>query len=174
MRSLWRHGPHPTWVPLMLVFFTALVIVHRGQILMSTPQVTGGREALEEASGVIFASDELEREMRAGEGALNPVTAPAEPLFLFVGILSGRGYRHRRLAVREAWATNSSTHGSVVSKFVLSQDERTPQVEKELAAYGDIIFISQRTNYKSILYKTYYVRQRCGVCGQFFGRNGWS
>ena len=49
-------------------------------------------------------------------------------LFLFIGILSGRGYRHRRLAVREAWANQAQIPGQVVAKFILSEDERTPQV----------------------------------------------
>ena len=31
------------------------------------------------------------------------------------------------------------------------------QVEKELEAYGDIVFVREKTNYKSILYKTFYV-----------------
>ncbi|GAB4819239.1 hypothetical protein N2152v2_006285 [Parachlorella kessleri] len=86
----------------------------------------------------------------SGEGGL-------EPLFLFIGILSGRGYRHRRLAVREAWATRAQMPGLVVSKFILSEDERTPQVQKELEMYHDIVFVKEKTNYKSILYKTFYV-----------------
>ncbi|KDD74010.1 hypothetical protein H632_c1655p0, partial [Helicosporidium sp. ATCC 50920] len=80
------------------------------------------------------------------------------PLFLFVGILSGRGYRHRRLAVREAWANRAQIPGVVTSKFVLSEDERTPQVMKEVDNYGDVVFVHEKTNYKSILYKTYFVR----------------
>ena len=32
-----------------------------------------------------------------------------------------------------------------------------PQVEKELEADGDIVFVREKTNYKSILYKTFYV-----------------
>jgi len=35
---------------------------------------------------------------RGGSGDRRPA------VFLFAGVLSGRGYRHRRLAVREAWA----------------------------------------------------------------------
>lgn len=83
------------------------------------------------------------------------------PLFLFVGILSGRGYRHRRLAVREAWANRAQIPGVVTSKFVLSEDERTPQVMKEVDNYGDVVFVHEKTNYKSILYKTYFVRVGC-------------
>ena len=49
-------------------------------------------------------------------------------LFLFTGVLSGRGYRHRRLAVREAWATKAQIPGVSVARFILSEDERTPQV----------------------------------------------
>lgn len=33
-----------------------------------------------------------------------------EAVFLFTGILSGRGYRHRRLAVRETWANKAQVH----------------------------------------------------------------
>lgn len=170
-------------------------------------------------------------------------------LFLFVGILSGRGYRHRRLAVREAWSNRAQVPGTVVSKFILSEDERTPQVraargrclqarrgrapgccltcfemllstvqrrcprqrsaaasrmhacgtrayvgadvcvafvphsptvqvEKELEAYGDIVFVREKTNYKSILFKTYYVRgggpgaEVKTVCWQGWEREG--
>lgn len=49
-------------------------------------------------------------------------------LFLFSGILSGRGYRHRRLAVREAWANKAQIANVSVARFILSEDERTPQV----------------------------------------------
>ena len=86
--------------------------------------------------------------------------APASSLpkvFLFIGILSGRGYRHRRLAVREAWSAGGNHPPAVVSKFVLSADEATPQVAREEAEFGDIIYIKERTNYKSILYKTYFI-----------------
>ena len=88
-----------------------------------------------------------------------------EPLFLFIGILSGRGYRHRRLAVREAWATRAQTPGLVISKFILSEDERTPQVQKELEMYNDIVFVKEKTNYKSILYKTFYVSAAAALAG---------
>lgn len=49
-------------------------------------------------------------------------------LFLFTGVLSGRGYRHRRLAVRESWSNKAQVPGVSVSRFILSEDERTPQV----------------------------------------------
>lgn len=62
---------------------------------------------------------------------VNSVTLPS--VFLFVGILSGRGYRHRRLAVREAWANLAQESGEAVCRFILSEDESTPQV---LAAFG--------------------------------------
>ena len=51
-----------------------------------------------------------------------------ESLFLFIGVLSGRGYRHRRLAVREAWANKAQVPGISAARFILSEDERTPQV----------------------------------------------
>ena len=47
----------------------------------------------------------------------------------------------------------------MVSKFILSEDERTPQVQKELEMYNDIVFVKEKTNYKSILYKTFYVSE---------------
>ena len=66
----------------------------------------------------------------ATETAAGAAAVPGElpKLFLFIGILSGRGYRHRRLAVREAWANQAQIPGQVVAKFILSEDERTPQV----------------------------------------------
>lgn len=84
------------------------------------------------------------------------------PLFLFIGVLSGRGYRHRRLAVREAWSDRAQRDGEVVTRFILSEDERTVQVEKEMEQYGDIVFVREKTNYKSILFKTFYVSRKAG------------
>lgn len=80
-----------------------------------------------------------------------------ESLFLFIGVLSGRGYRHRRLAVREAWGNRAQVPGISAARFILSEDERTPQVQKEIEQNGDIAFLDHKTNYKSILYKTYFV-----------------
>lgn len=71
--------------------------------------------------------------------------------------VTGRGYRHRRLAVREAWASNAQNPPLSVAKFILSEDEKTTQVQKELDVHGDIVFVRDKTNYKSILYKTFYV-----------------
>lgn len=88
-----------------------------------------------------------------------PAAKDLPKLFMFVGILSGRGYRHRRLAVREAWSNRAQVAGTVVSKFILSEDERTPQVQKELEMYNDIVFVKEKTNYKSILFKTFYVME---------------
>lgn len=64
--------------------------------------------------------------LTAQEVLTNEDTLPS--LFLFSGILSGRGYRHRRLAVREAWANKAQVANVSVAKFILSEDERTPQV----------------------------------------------
>ncbi len=49
----------------------------------------------------------------------------------------------------------------VAARFVLSQWERSPAVDAEQAQHGDIIFLSERTNYSTIGLKTYHVR---GVC----------
>lgn len=49
-------------------------------------------------------------------------------LFLFVGVLSGRGYRHRRLAVRESWVGAAQLPPVSLCRFILSEDEVTPQV----------------------------------------------
>lgn len=66
--------------------------------------------------------------LAAGATGAAPAAGELPKLFLFIGILSGRGYRHRRLAVREAWANKAQIPGQVVAKFILSEDERTPQV----------------------------------------------
>lgn len=65
--------------------------------------------------------------LTAQEVLVNEDTLPS--LFLFCGILSGRGYRHRRLAVREAWANKAQIANVSVARFILSEDERTPQVQ---------------------------------------------
>jgi hypothetical protein len=59
---------------------------------------------------------------------LGAAPAGLPPLFLFVGILSGRGYRHRRLAVRDSWARGTQNEPESAAKFILSEDEATPQV----------------------------------------------
>lgn len=58
-----------------------------------------------------------------------------EDVLLFVGILSGRGYRHRRLAVREAWANQCQKPGVSVCRFLLSEDEVTPQASIPIMVY---------------------------------------
>lgn len=68
-----------------------------------------------------------------GDQVVRVSAKPLEPLFLFVGILSGRGYRHRRLAVREAWANLAQRPGDSVCRFILSEDESTPQVRSTLS-----------------------------------------
>ena len=49
--------------------------------------------------------------------------------------------RHRRLAVREAWASPSQLRGEAVVRFILSEDEQTSQVAKEVETYKDIVFL---------------------------------
>ena len=64
-----------------------------------------------------------------GDQTVRVNASPLPSVFLFVGILSGRGYRHRRLAVREAWANLAQERpGESVCRFILSEDESTPQV----------------------------------------------
>lgn len=41
---------------------------------------------------------------------------------------------------------------------MLSQYELSPEVEVEQAQHGDIILCAERTNYSTILHKTYHVR----------------
>ena len=44
-----------------------------------------------------------------------------EAVFLFTGILSGRGYRHRRLAVRETWANKAQVHSSGLASAAMQR-----------------------------------------------------
>ena len=69
-------------------------------------------------------------------GAPAADTGERPKIFMFIGILSGRGYRHRRLAVREAWANRAQVPGETVAKFILSEDERTPQVRARAVGAG--------------------------------------
>ena len=78
-------------------------------------------------------------------------------ILLFVGALSGRGYRHRRLAVRDAWATQCQTPGVSVCRFIMSHDEVSPLVEEEVQEYQDIVLVHGETTYKSILLKSLFV-----------------
>ncbi len=62
----------------------------------------------------------------AGGGGAKPA------LFLFIGILSGRGYRHRRLAVREAWSRQAQMPNISAARFILSADEHNAHVQSEV------------------------------------------
>jgi len=110
----------------------------------------------EKKTSTSSSSSSSSTEVNHHKGLLAPASSLPK-VFLFIGILSGRGYRHRRLAVREAWSAGCNHPPAVVSKFVLSADEATPQVAREETEFGDIIYIKERTNYKSILYKTYFI-----------------
>ena len=68
--------------------------------------------------------------------ALNSTGEALPSLFLFTGVLSGRGYRHRRLAVREAWANKAQIPGVPVARFILSEDERPAHAAQTLAIQG--------------------------------------
>ena len=105
--------------------------------------------------------------------ASNTAAADAEAverplLFLFIGILSGAGQEARRAAVRAAWADAAQQPGQVVARFVLSEHERTAEVDAELAAHGDIIFCPQPTNYSTILHKTYAVGIATGTAAPWY------
>ena len=131
-----------------------------------------GAEAGASRSAIDLVSSSSAAAAASGGGGDDDVIPAAKDLpkiFMFVGILSGRGYRHRRLAVREAWSNRAQVAGVVVCKFILSEDERTPQVQKELEMYNDIVFVKEKTNYKSILFKTFYVRPRAGRSGAGWG-----
>lgn len=78
-------------------------------------------------------------------GAKAKVKLPS--LFLFAGVLSGRGYRHRRLAVREAWSNKAQVPGVSTAKFILSADEKTPQVPTIARCAASICSCSQQSAY---------------------------
>lgn len=137
----------------MFVCLSAAVFFRRGGLAATPVNKHPGRGVLETDCTSLGCG------LVGESGSVALAAAAGEPLFLFIGILSGRGYRHRRLAVRESWSGKAQIPGVVVSKFVLSEDERTPQVEKEVEAYDDVIFVKEATNYKSILFKTFFVME---------------
>lgn len=65
--------------------------------------------------------------------------------------------RHRRLAVRDAWATACQVPGVSVCRFILSDDEVTELVQEEMQEHQDIVLVHGETTYKSILLKTLFV-----------------
>jgi len=87
----------------------------------------------------------------------NQISSPSESVMLFIGILSGRGYRHRRQAVRDAWVSKCQVQGVSACRFILSQEEVTPLVEEEMQQYQDIVLVHGETTYKSILLKSLFV-----------------
>lgn len=78
-------------------------------------------------------------------------------LHLFIGILSARGFRHRRAAVREAWADRAQAPGVSMARFILSQDEATAAVQNETRERGDMLLMAGKTTYQSILLKTFFL-----------------
>ena len=70
--------------------------LHR-TLVGATAAGEGGAAAVGTGAVAAAAGNDAAGAAAAGSGSRSPV-------FLFAGVLSGRGYRHRRLAVREAWA----------------------------------------------------------------------
>lgn len=66
-------------------------------------------------------------------------------------------HRHRRLAVRDAWASRCQVPGVSVCRFILSDDEVTDLVQEEMQEHHDIVLVHGETTYKSILLKTLFV-----------------
>lgn len=65
-------------------------------------------------------------------------------------------------------AASSWVHGATAAAKpppTHSPNARINQVEEEVERYGDIIFVREKTDYKSILYKTFYVRPG-GACAR--------
>ena len=69
------------------------------------------QETVDTVLGAANSTDPAEQTVRVH-------AEPLPSLFLFVGILSGRGYRHRRLAVRESWANLASQSGDVTCRYI--------------------------------------------------------
>lgn len=107
--------------------------------------------SLDAVSGVVGSA------IANAKGTANQISSPSESVMLFIGILSGRGYRHRRQAVRDAWASKCQVQGVSACRFILSQEEVTPLVEEEMQQYQDIVLVHGETNYKSILLKSLFV-----------------
>ena len=53
------------------------------------------------------------------------------------------------MAVREAWANAGMLRGDVVVRFILSEDERTSQVSKEVEVHQDIVFLQAGSFWQS-------------------------
>lgn len=86
-----------------------------------------------------------------------PAAASADP-FLFIGVLSGRDFRERRDAVREAYAFAAQRRPDVTVRFVLSAAEASAEVAAEQQEHGDLIFAPENaTDYRDILAKTLHV-----------------
>ena len=97
---------------------------------------TGAAAAAVAVSGDGGGSSSSSSSSSSTSGAPAADTGERPKIFMFIGILSGRGYRHRRLAVREAWANRAQVPGETVAKFILSEDERTPQVRARAMGAG--------------------------------------
>lgn len=79
-------------------------------------------------------------------------------------MLSGRDFRERRDAVREAYAFAAGRRSDVAVRFVLSAAEASAEVLAEQQAHGDLIFAPDNaTDYRSILAKTLHVSRTAWV-----------
>jgi len=105
-RALWGVRRRKTWWALLFLcaagaFLARLFVVR--QASSQTTRVAGG----------------------GGTPCRRPHSTPPLPdLFLFIGVLSGQDYQDRRQGVRQAWLAQAQKPGEVVSKFILSEDER--------------------------------------------------
>lgn len=121
--------------------------------------------SLDAVSGVVSSAG-------SNRATANQISSPSESVTLFIGILSGRGYRHRRQAVRDAWASKCQVQGVSACRFILAEQEVTPMVEEEMQQYQDIVLVHGDTTYKSILLKSLFVLEhavthydaRCAAC----------
>jgi hypothetical protein len=113
--------------PPLLATLALLILAAGAGLLVGRRSAAGGGSALTPARPGIDAA--------SGRAALAVPGAGGRKLpkvFLFIGVLSGRGYRHRRFAVREAWAGPAQLPPVTVARFVLSEDEATTQVGEGL------------------------------------------
>lgn len=101
--------------------------------LGSDPSLLRGSKGAGAATAVVKATGSEAKGSSADDSSSTAQPASRPELFLFIGILSGRGYRHRRLAVREAWANRAQAEPVTIARFVLSEDEQTPQVSTQYA-----------------------------------------
>ncbi|GJN22974.1 hypothetical protein PR202_gb10585 [Eleusine coracana subsp. coracana] len=82
---------------------------------------------------------------------------PAEPVELFIGILSAANHFAERMAVRKSWMISTRRSSSVVARFFVAlnrEKDVNEELKKEAEYFGDIVIVPFMDSYDLVVLKT--------------------